>query len=37
MGRKWKRAELIVKLVAATAGAALAAAQTAEILTHVHW
>lgn len=37
MGRGWKRAELIAKLVAATAGAALAAAQTAEILSHIHW
>ncbi len=33
----WERAERIAALAGALAGAGLAAAQMAEILSHVHW
>jgi hypothetical protein len=34
---RWDRAELAAKLAVALAGAGYAIAQTAEILSHIHW
>jgi hypothetical protein len=36
MSRRWKRADLIVKLIAGLAAAGLATAQAIEILSRVH-
>jgi hypothetical protein len=34
---RWERAELIVKLVVALAGAGYTVAEAIEMLSHVHW